>query len=94
MDFKPEVFTEMAELLKALAHPIRLCIVKGLLEQESCNVSHMTQCLDFSQSGISQHLSKLKSAGIVKSERSGNEIYYSITDGGIRKKLKTLLSVL
>jgi len=56
---KIEDYEKKAELLKALAHPIRLCIVKGLLVQK-CNVKHMQDCLGASQSVISQHLSKLK----------------------------------
>ena len=73
-------FEMKAELLKALAHPVRLCIVSGLLEKEKCNVTAMEQCLAVSQSGISQHLSKLKAAGIITSEKIKNEVYYRIKD--------------
>lgn len=45
----------MAELLKALAHPVRLCIVKGLMDKK-CNVTHMQDCLELPQSTISQHI--------------------------------------
>jgi len=37
-------FIQKSELLKALAHPTRLCIVKGLTEKES-NVTHIQECL-------------------------------------------------
>ena len=55
-----EKYEKEAELLKALAHHIRLCIAKGLLDGR-CNVNKMKDCLGASQSNVSQHLSKLKS---------------------------------
>ncbi|GAA3321904.1 hypothetical protein GCM10020331_039680 [Ectobacillus funiculus] len=59
-----------AELLKVLAHPVRLCIVKGLIERGPSNVSTMYTCLNMPQSTISQHLAKLKKVlKIVTSER-------------------------
>lgn len=69
---------EKAELLKALAHPVRLCIVKKLVEAGGCNVSKMQACLMMPQSTVSQHLSKLKSLGIVEGNRNGTEIIYGV----------------
>lgn len=65
-----------ADLLKALAHPVRLCIVRNLIETGGCNVSKIQGCLGMPQSTISQHLSKLKSLGIVEGKRMGTEITY------------------
>lgn len=79
-----------AELLKALGHPVRLCIAKGLIEKGRCNVSYMQECLEVSQSGISQHLSKLKNAGIVKGFRTGNEIYYEVVSQPARSIIEAL----
>lgn len=79
-----------AELLKALAHPIRLCIVKGLISNEGCNVTHMQNCLNMPQSTISQHIAKLKSAGIIKGQRNGLEITYCVVD----KKVIDIVNVL
>ena len=78
MDFDLKKFEKTAEVLKALAHPVRLCIVNGLSKKGPCNVSCMENCIKVSQSGISQHLARLRSAGIVKGERLGNEVYYEI----------------
>jgi len=58
MKNNPE-FNQKSELLKALAHPIRLCIAKGLIEKES-NVTSIQECLGLPQSTISQHLFNLK----------------------------------
>ncbi|MEF9917806.1 MAG: metalloregulator ArsR/SmtB family transcription factor [Eubacterium sp.] len=79
-----------AEILKALAHPVRLCMVRGLCDDGRHNVSYMESCLDISQSGISQHLSKLKAAGIVKGTREGNEVYYDLCNEKVRDLIKVL----
>lgn len=81
---------ETAQMLKTLAHPVRLCIIKGLLENGECNVSHMQSCLNAPQSTISQHLQKLRTLGIIESRRNGLEIYYKVTN----EKVKMLMNVL
>lgn len=86
----PKIYEENAELLKALSHPVRLCIVKGLLEAGSSNVTNMQNCLDMPQSTISQHVSKLKSAGIIVGDRNGLEIIYKISNEKIEKIIKAL----
>ena len=84
-------FNKMAELLKTLAHPVRLCIVNGLLKKEECNVSYMQECLHIPQSTVSQHLQKLKSAGIIEGRREGLEIYYRIIDQRLEKIIRILM---
>ncbi|MGC5772226.1 ArsR/SmtB family transcription factor [Paenibacillus pabuli] len=78
-------FDEPANLLKALSHPIRLCIVRGLMRKKKCNVSYMQECLDLPQSTVSQHLQKLRSAGIVATERNGLEVNYVLADQRIEQ---------
>ena len=69
-------YTQKAELLKALSHPLRLRIVRGLLFSGCRNVGCMEANTGQSQSCISQHLQKLRMMGLVSAERSGNEVYY------------------
>lgn len=76
-------YEEKAELLKALSHPLRLRIVRGLLKNGCRNVGCMEGSTGQSQSCISQHLTRLKAAGIVKAERAGNEMYYEIANGQV-----------
>lgn len=90
MDNNFEKFNETAEFLKVLAHPVRLCIVRGLLEKGRCNVSHMQNCLDMPQSTISQHLQKLRTAGIIEGERNGLEINYRVCDERVKRLIETL----
>lgn len=85
MDNNFKQFNEASDILKALAHPVRLCIVKGLLQKGRCNVGYMQECLDLPQSTVSQHLQKLRSFGIVTTERNGLEVNYTIADDRIKQ---------
>ncbi len=78
-----------AEILKALAHPVRLCIVRGLMDKE-CNVSHMQECLELPQSTVSQHLGILRAKGIIKGERKGLEVTYTVANEDVKKIIKAL----
>jgi DNA-binding transcriptional ArsR family regulator len=92
MDNNIDKYMEAAEILKVLAHPVRLCMVNGLLEKGECNVSFMQSCLKTPQSTVSQHLQKLKSAGIIEGRREGLEIYYKIKDERIGELVRILTS--
>ena len=90
MDMDLKDYEETAQIIKAMGHPVRLCITKGLISKGRCNVSYMEECLDVSQSGVSQHLSKLKNAGIVKGYRNGNEIYYEVVSESAQNIIRAL----
>lgn len=67
----------MAENLKLLGDKSRLTILALLKEQDLC-VCDIKDLLEMSQPGISQHLRKLKSAGLVNEKRRGQWVYYSL----------------
>jgi ArsR family transcriptional regulator len=69
-------FNEEAEILKVLAHPVRLQIAYGLSEFGNCNVKNIWTCLDLPQANVSQHLIVMKSKGILSSRREGAEMHY------------------
>jgi len=79
----------MSEMLKAMAHPARLKILEGLLENE-CNVGLIQENLGLPQSTISQHLKTLKNAGIIKGRREGTKICYRIID----KKVREIINII
>jgi ArsR family transcriptional regulator len=85
-----KLYEKKADKIKALAHPYRLCIIKGLIEN-SCNVAKIQECLGLPQSTVSQHLAKLKAAGIINGERNGLAINYSVIDEDIINIAKILL---
>ena len=90
MDMDTNKYNEISEVLKALAHPVRLCIVRGLLEKGGCNVCHMQECLGMPQSTTSQHLQKLRSAGIISGQRKGLEVTYQVCDQRVVELIKVL----
>ncbi|CAH8704934.1 metalloregulator ArsR/SmtB family transcription factor [Paenibacillus thiaminolyticus] len=67
----------MADQFKLLGDKTRLNIISILLRQEAC-VCHLVEILKTTQPNISQHLRKLKDGGIVREERRGQWIYYSL----------------
>ena len=73
-----KLFHLHAELLKALASSKRLEIIQLIREQE-LPVTEIQEMLDLPQGNLSQHLQVLRSAGVVKTRRSGKQIYYSIS---------------
>lgn len=92
MDSNIQKYEDMAELLKVLAHPVRLCIVSGLIAKGKCNVTYMQNCLEVPQSTVSQHLQKLKAAGVIEGERKGLEISYKVVDSRVIKLMSTLFA--
>lgn len=65
------------KILKAMGHPIRLKIVKFLLDKPHC-VCELKENLEFSQPNLSQHLKILKESGIIESEKVGVQTHYHV----------------
>lgn len=84
-------YEERADLLKALSHPVRLQIVHGLLSAGCRNVRCIESHVGMSQSCISQHLQKLRAAGVVSAERAGNEVYYRALSGEVAGLVAALM---
>jgi len=66
-----------AQILKLLGDKTRLSMMK-LLQTNECCVCELVEIYDASQPSISQHLRKLKDIGLVKEQRKGQWIFYSI----------------
>ncbi|EJQ97284.1 ArsR/SmtB family transcription factor [Bacillus cereus] len=86
-----EMYEEIAEVLKVLAHPARLSLVEIMITKGPTNVTTMYETLQMPQSTISQHLSKLRAAKIVTGTRKGLEIYYEVTDNRTKAILLSLV---
>ncbi|MFJ6414392.1 ArsR/SmtB family transcription factor [Terribacillus saccharophilus] len=65
--------------LKLLSDPTRLMILKLVQEQAYC-VCQFVEMFDTSQPAISQHLRKLKNAGMLHEEKRGQWRFFSIND--------------
>ncbi|MBI1811371.1 MAG: winged helix-turn-helix transcriptional regulator [Nitrospirae bacterium] len=75
---------ESAELFKLLSVDKRIEIVE-LLKKKPMSVNALAGALGITQSAVSQHLRVLKSAGLVKDERQGYWIYYSLMRDALEK---------
>ena len=74
-----------AQLLHALADPMRLAIVRQLAaERETC-ACDLTVCIELSQPTVSHHLRVLREAGVVDAERRGTWVYYSLQRDAIER---------
>ncbi len=69
---------QSAEILRALAHPLRMKILEFIDRNEAINVNKIYNTLNLEQSITSQHLRILRLAGLVTTERDGKFIHYSI----------------
>ena len=79
VDSAPSTFEAAGELLRALAAPVRIAIVIELGAGPRC-VHELVEATGAAQPLVSQHLRVLRGAGVVRGERRGREIAYSLTD--------------
>jgi ArsR family transcriptional regulator len=77
MTYSQQHFTERANIIKALAHPVRLFFVEELSQQERC-VCELTALVGLDISTVSKHLSVLKNAGLVCDDKRGNQVFYRL----------------
>jgi len=66
-----------SSILKLMGDKTRLSMLK-LLQQNECCVCEFVSIFNISQSAVSQHLRKLKDVGLVKENRKGQWIFYSL----------------
>ncbi|OFW82080.1 MAG: hypothetical protein A2201_08990 [Alicyclobacillus sp. RIFOXYA1_FULL_53_8] len=72
-----DTFEDVAEVYKALADKTRLHMLALLAIDELC-VCELVAILDMSQPSISQHLRKLRQAGLVKERKTAQWVFYSL----------------
>ncbi len=73
-----EADLQLAEWMKALAHPARIAIVSYLSKRNSCVCGELVDFLPLSQATVSQHLKALKEAGIIQGEVEGTKSCYCL----------------
>jgi DNA-binding transcriptional ArsR family regulator len=91
MEFKeldPERLEKAANMLKAIAHPIRISIVGCLEDGIRRTVTDIHKHLGIEQSTASHHLGILKDKGVLASKREGKNTWYYLK----HENLKTILN--
>ena len=86
---KQALFREFAEVAKALAHGVRLEIL-DYLAQADRNVETLARLTNVSVASVSQHLQKLRHAGLLVATKDGKQVIYSLKDELVVELLETL----
>lgn len=82
-----ELLYGLSEFYKIFGDQTRLRILDALLNKPLC-VSEISELLDMTQSAISHQLKNLRASNLVKTEKIGKNVYYSISDEHIKIILK------
>ena len=75
----PDDYVNATEILKAVANPLRLRILRLLAEEPLC-VHDLVAATGSSQPLVSQHLRILRAARLISGERRRQEMLYSLQD--------------
>jgi len=87
---EPAVVAAAADRLRLLADPTRLTILCALAQGET-NPSCLAELAGVGVSAVSQHLGKLRLAGVCRARRTGQQIWYELVDGEVRALVRQLL---
>jgi len=80
------VAEQVAEVLKAVAHPVRLQIVELLETKEMC-VGDIVEALGGKQAVTSQQLNMMRDKGVLECRRDGAKVFYRIENKNVIKLL-------
>ncbi|OKL41688.1 ArsR/SmtB family transcription factor [Pontibacter flavimaris] len=69
---------EVARIAKVLSHPARIAILQHLAETKTCISGDISSALPLSRTTVSQHLTELKNAGLIRGEIDGLTVCYCI----------------
>lgn len=84
---------DLSAYAKAIAHPVRVRILRMLAQQESRQCCDIVGALPLAQSTVSEHLRILKSAGLVRGRDCGGRVAYCIVPEALAR-LKRLIAEL
>ena len=89
----PGADEELAAFAKAVAHPVRVRILRMLARKEARMCSHIVDELPLAQSTVSEHLRILKGAGLVVANENGPRVSYCVVPSAL-KRMKALLGAM
>jgi len=89
---KQQTLETQAQIFSLLGSEVRLKIVYLILKHEKLCVCDLSDILEMKQSPISQHLRKLKDAGILENQREGLLINYFVPNL-MKSKIKSLIEI-
>lgn len=87
-----EQFALAAELLGLLGDRTRLALLHALAGGEA-DVTTLTEACGAARPAVSQHLARLRLAGLVSTRKEGRRVVYSLRDGHLRRVVDEALSL-
>ncbi len=91
-DLTPDNLEKAANMLKAIAHPVRISIVGCLEDGQQRTVTEIHKQLGLEQSTTSHHLGILKDKGVLSSRREGKNTWYFLKHQNLRTVLSCVSS--
>ena len=88
--FQQEKLTVSTEVMRALAHPVRLKILEFLDQNKNIQVNQIYNTLKIEQSIASQHLRILKNAGVLVADKDGKYMHYAIDYQRVSNAVKAI----
>jgi DNA-binding transcriptional ArsR family regulator len=88
---RPEQVAVVAERLRLLGDPTRLTVVFALAQGET-NPGCLAELAGVAPAALSQHLSKLRLAGVVRARRDGQRVWYELVDADVRELVRSVLA--
>jgi ArsR family transcriptional regulator len=92
-EVRRELFELHATLCKAIADPTRLLIIEAL-RNDPRTVGELGSALRLSQSNVSQHMAILRQRGVVRGNREGNHVLYSLKNTKVLQAVDLLREVM
>jgi DNA-binding transcriptional ArsR family regulator len=77
-----KITKKLAPMLNALSHPARLQIMLHLAKYNGCQARSISERLPLAKSTVSEHLSKLKEAGLITCDLDGTCSNYRLNNAG------------
>ena len=88
--FQQEKLQVSTELMRALAHPLRLKILENMDQNKNIQENQIYNTLKIEQSIASQHLRILKNAGVLVADKDGKYMHYNIDYQRVSNAVKAI----
>ncbi|POZ57523.1 HTH-type transcriptional regulator KmtR [Lysinibacillus sphaericus] len=85
------IFENLSLYFHGLGDPIRQQIIALLIDKESMNVTEITELIPMSRPNVSHHLKVLRQAGLLKVQKKGTQMFYSLEFDEVIALMKQLV---
>ncbi len=85
-----ESLEKASELLKAIAHPVRISIIECFEKEQRLTVTQIYNMLEIGQATVSHHLGIMRDKRVLSAKREGKNIYYSLKNDSIKLLLNCI----